>query len=1174
MRRWLCTFVAVIAAGCADVDGDGAAGARDCDDADKRAFKGAAEVCDGIDNDCDGNVDEDVAFVAWQDRDGDGFGDPGRARRVCALPEDGVENGDDCDDLDPASFPGRDEVCDGRDNDCDGSVDEDAEQTFYVDADGDGHGSAEGAVLSCSVSEGYSRVADDCDDTEPAAWSGAAEWCDGIDNDCNGEIDEELSLSLFPVDADGDGYGDPAEVAPACGVVDGFADNTWDCDDADAGLHPDVPEVVGNSLDDDCDGWVDELAVPGQYATLVDALAAAQDGDVVQLGPGLYPATLDLTGRDLTLAGSGCDRTVLYADGGGTVVRADAGTIAGLTLSGGTTSGLVIAGDVTVRQACIDGNYNDLMGGGVRVLSGTALFEDTRFAYNEAGTDGGGVAVEPGAELIGVRVQFIGNEAAGDGGGLSVRSAMATLSACQFIANEAYDDGGAIMLRKMADRVEWADLYASHCTFDSNVLRSATLTVPGGSPEGSAICAFTSSATLDHVLFTHHPFEAVQVAYHSNINTMTSSHLGLYDNGKLDVRTGYELPALRGDPRYVYRDPDVDPLLWDLRLQQGSMYVDAGDPGAPDPDGSRADIGAFGGADAPVDFDAGYALDRDGDGLGDLWEGHVGLLPWVDDAAGDPDGDGLDNADEQAAGTDPHLPDSDDDGVSDGVEVADGTDPTVRGDRLPFGIVEARRFAAVGQIVPVSAEFSFDPDGGTLSYAWTLSGPGAAGLSTTGGATTSFTPDQAGEWQVRVEVSDGVRTTTRSLTIEALTPTAIVPDDGDLGDLVDSAVSGDVFVVRPGSYEVDLAIGGREITILGLGDPEDVVLEGAGGQVLFASLGARISLRQLTVANGRGSRGGGIYCTGFSTLTSSIDLKDVVLRDNLATISGGAIYLDACALDAARTTFVGNEATLDGGALAVAAVEDVGETEVATDVTLEEVYFLDNRAGDDGGAVYARVNGEVFTLRHAVLQGNSAPDGAAIWLEASNNPPQMGVFEYLAVVDNQGTNSVLHFDRGRARVLGALLAYNQAPLTVYYNGPTAFLYPSFYGNSGALWSDPSGAPPLVYTVDPEVLTWIDDGDASNDVWTLRPGSPLLDAGHPDQRDANGTRAGVGPSGGADAPRRWVLDSADGDLDGMSDGWEVRYGLNPRVDDGALDRDLDGATNLAEYLAGTLPDVAD
>ncbi len=83
---------------------------------------------------------------------------------------DSYAEGDDCDDQDPAVFPGAEERCDGVDNDCDGEVDEDASDaaSWYADADGDGYGDAEVSTRACQAPSGYAADATDCDDGDAA----------------------------------------------------------------------------------------------------------------------------------------------------------------------------------------------------------------------------------------------------------------------------------------------------------------------------------------------------------------------------------------------------------------------------------------------------------------------------------------------------------------------------------------------------------------------------------------------------------------------------------------------------------------------------------------------------------------------------------------------------------------------------------------------------------------------------------------------------------------------------------------------------------------------------------------------------------------------------------------------------------------------------------------------
>ena len=194
------------------------------------------EICNGVDDDCDGKVDDDdegLVALRYLDLDGDGYG--GQGLHTCAA-EGTVATGGDCDDGDASRHPGAEEVCGGGDDDCDGWVDG-ADPSLVTrvapDADGDGHGDLWLARRGCP-GPGEVAAPDDCDDTHPAVYPGAPEVCDGVaDNDCDG-VDDPLD-----VDADGDGEG-------ACS----------DCDDGDGARSTRFEERC-DGIDTDCDGLVD-----------------------------------------------------------------------------------------------------------------------------------------------------------------------------------------------------------------------------------------------------------------------------------------------------------------------------------------------------------------------------------------------------------------------------------------------------------------------------------------------------------------------------------------------------------------------------------------------------------------------------------------------------------------------------------------------------------------------------------------------------------------------------------------------------------------------------------------------------------------------------------------------------------------------------------------------------
>ncbi|WP_338237876.1 putative metal-binding motif-containing protein [Persicobacter diffluens] len=323
----------------------------DCNDNNKNINPNAPEIADGIDNNCNGQIDEGIAdddgdgilnpndncptvpnpdqkIPTWYaDNDGDGFGNPNQSQQACKKPNGYVADNTDCDDANKDINPNAPEIADGMDNNCNGQIDEGIADddgdgilnpvdncptvanpdqkipSWYADSDGDGFGNPNQSQQACTKPNGYVADNTDCDDANKDINPNATEIADGMDNNCNGQIDEGIAdddgdgilnpidncptvpnpdqkIPTWYADSDGDGFGNPNQSQQACKKPNGYVADNTDCDDANKDINPNAPEIA-DGMDNNCNGLIDEDSQSTQPKWLSTELLDLRSGNVI-----------------------------------------------------------------------------------------------------------------------------------------------------------------------------------------------------------------------------------------------------------------------------------------------------------------------------------------------------------------------------------------------------------------------------------------------------------------------------------------------------------------------------------------------------------------------------------------------------------------------------------------------------------------------------------------------------------------------------------------------------------------------------------------------------------------------------------------------------------------------------------------------------------------------------
>ena len=653
-----------------DEDGDGFLACAECDDSRAETHPDAAELCDGEDNDCDGEEDEGTET----DDDGDGM----------------TECQGDCDDLDGDTYTAAPEVCDGVDNDCDGDTpadETDADLDGYRICAGD---CDDGAIrVSPGATEICGNSTDDnCDgDTDSLGCADCTYWVPGDFDDLStaldvdggvasgdtvcvseGEYTENLSfrgLAVHLVGAGGptvttvDGGGvdsvvrfDHAEGADS--VLEGFTLRNGDAEANSGGgitIHWSSPTLRNLVVTDNRARTGGGIYLNHSSAHISDVEVSGNEvaavGGFEGHGGGMYLFGSDATFEDLHVHGNEANM-----HGGGIFLIDSSPSLHDVTVEDNhaATGGGMYCSDANPVLMGVTLEANEAAVGGGIYMEGSSSPTGDRVVVrdNEAVTMGGGMSVwdESAPALRNVLLQA-NSCSAGYGGGLYMSVDGGTFENVVFLGNYSWDEGGGAYFHDcVAPGPSFTNaLFLANHAVDSgggfkasqSTLRLVNATVAGNTTDGWGAGVYLeseSSIELTNVATTLNVADTDGDGFGRGGMIINNSfgllnHCQVWGNEPGDYCEMHDIeepvPRIEEDP-LLLDTSGLDHATWDVHLTETSPLVDAGDPTLLDPDGSRSDIGVFGGPLAG-------SFDLDGDGFPLWW------FPGEYDAASTPETD-------------------------------------------------------------------------------------------------------------------------------------------------------------------------------------------------------------------------------------------------------------------------------------------------------------------------------------------------------------------------------------------------------------------------------------------------------------------------------------------------------------------------------------------------------